>query len=334
MTRALCRRLINSCISRATKFGDTATAEQKKTSTKDEDRATVIGMQSLCKISTLSGLKATRGEQKPHKERCGTHRNFSIRNPVQRWHFSANLLEFENLVKISDGIIARLSLIDPRPVVSQKGQCVVSKKRHQLSFCCRDSMNTVGRRFCGELPAISAMLKASYQTAKVHVKGDSGNFGLGQQDLSFKECTKDQMRLHQFGNNVFCGISMRYALFAREIGRESCSLQTLRNRKRIKSTSSKFSSHKKENFHSRAQMAQLREAGKGHEVRTSDQLRQDSEREEQHHIKLHRETDDPDPAEQQEQYNLVARHCIWNISENHMRHHVQESVKIFWWTKR
>ena len=64
------------------------------------------------------------------------------------------------------------------------------------------------------------------------------------------------MRLHQFGKNVFCGISMRYALYAREIGRESCSLQTLRNRKRIKSTSTKFSSHKIENSHSRAQMGQ------------------------------------------------------------------------------
>ena len=140
------------------------------------------------------------------------------------------------------------------------------------------------------------------------------------------------MRLHQFGNNVLCGISMRYALYAGEIGRESCSLQTLRNRKRIRSTSSKFSSHSKENLHSRAQMGQLRETGKGHEVRTSGQLRQDSERGEEHHSELHRETDDPDPAEQQEQINLVARHCIWSISEKHMRHHVQESVKLLWWT--
>ena len=50
---------------------------------------------------------------------------------------------------------------------------VVSKKQHQLSFCSPDSMKAVGRRFYGELLAISAMLKAFYQTAKVHVKGDS-----------------------------------------------------------------------------------------------------------------------------------------------------------------
>ena len=110
--------------------------------------------------------------------------------------FSANSFEFENLVKISDGIIVRLRLIVPRPVVLQKGQYVVSKKRHQLSFCSLDSMNTVGRRFYGELPAISAMLKASYQTAKVHIymKGVSVNFRLGQQDLSFKECISTDMR--------------------------------------------------------------------------------------------------------------------------------------------
>ena len=107
---------------------------------------------------------------------------------------SANSPEFENLVKISDGIIVRLRLIDPRPAVLQKGQCVVSKKRHQLSFCSPDSMNTVGRRFHGELPAISAMLKASYQTAKVHMKDDSVNCRLGQQDLSFKEYISTDMR--------------------------------------------------------------------------------------------------------------------------------------------
>ena len=88
--------------------------------------------------------------------------------------FSANSLEFEKLVKISDGIIVRLRLIDPRAAVLQKGQHVGSKKRHQLSFCNPDSMNNVGRRFYGELPAISAMLKASYHTAKVHMKGDLG----------------------------------------------------------------------------------------------------------------------------------------------------------------
>ena len=65
---------------------------------------------------------------------------------------------------------------------------MVSKKRHQLSFCRLDSMNTVGRRFYGELLATSAMLKASHQTAKVHMKGDSVKYRLGQQDLSFKEC--------------------------------------------------------------------------------------------------------------------------------------------------
>ena len=107
--------------------------------------------------------------------------------------FSANSFEFENLVKISDGIIVRLRLIDPTPAVLQKGQYVVSKKRHQLSFCSPNSMNTVGRRFYGELPTISAMRKASYQTAKVHVKGDSGNLSLGQQDLSFKECISTDM---------------------------------------------------------------------------------------------------------------------------------------------
>ena len=105
---------------------------------------------------------------------------------------SANSLEFEK--KISDGIIVRLRLIDPRPAVLQKGQYVGSKKRHQLSFCSLDTMNNVGRRFCGELPGISAMLKASYQTAKVRVKSDSGNFRLGQQDLSFKECRSTDMR--------------------------------------------------------------------------------------------------------------------------------------------
>ena len=78
----------------------------------------------------------------------------------------------------------------------------------------------------------------------------------------------------------------------------------------------------------------VKRGGKGHEVRTSDQLQQDSERGEEHHSERHRETDDPDPEEQQEQDNLVARHCIWSISENHMRHHVQESVKLLWWTKR
>ena len=88
--------------------------------------------------------------------------------------FSENSLEFEKLVKISDGIIVPLRLIDPRPAVLQKWQHVGSKKRHQLSFCSPDSMTNVGRRFHGELPAISAMLKASYHTAKVHMKGDSG----------------------------------------------------------------------------------------------------------------------------------------------------------------
>ena len=38
------------------------------------------------------------------------------------------------------------------------------------------------------------MIKASYQTAKVHVKGDLGNFRLGQQDLSFKEYISTDMR--------------------------------------------------------------------------------------------------------------------------------------------
>ena len=206
-------------------------------------------------------------------------------------------------------------------------------------FCSPDSMNNVGRRFHGELPAVSAMLKASYHTAKVHMQGDLGTLDWANKTFRSKNacqpmCAKDQMRLHQFDNNVLCGISMRYALHAGEFGRESCSLQTLRNRKRIKSTSSKFSNHEKENFHSRVQMGQSREAGKGHEVRTSDKLRQDSESGEEHHSERHRETDNPDPAEQQEQDNLVARHCIWNISENHMRHHVQESVKLLWWTKR
>ena len=108
--------------------------------------------------------------------------------------FSANSFEFENLVKISDGIIVRLRPIDPRPVVLQKVQHVVSKKRHQLSFSSPVSMNNVGRRFCGELPAISTIVKASYQTAKVHMKSDSRNFRLGQQDLSFKECIWTDMR--------------------------------------------------------------------------------------------------------------------------------------------
>ena len=69
----------------------------KKTSTKGENRATIIGVQSLCKISTRSGLKATRGKQKPHKGRYGTHRSFSIRNPVQRWHFRQTLLSLKTL---------------------------------------------------------------------------------------------------------------------------------------------------------------------------------------------------------------------------------------------
>ena len=110
-------------------------------------------------------------KQKSHKERCGTHK-FLDPKSSPKVRFSAHSLEFEKLVKISDGIIVRLRLIDPRPAVLQKGQYVESKKRHQLSFCSLDSMNTVGRRFYGELTAISAMLKASYQTAKVHMKGE------------------------------------------------------------------------------------------------------------------------------------------------------------------
>ena len=97
-------------------------------------------------------------------------------------------------MKISDGIVVPLRLIDPRPVVLQKGQYVVSKKRHQPSFCGPDLVNNVGRRVYGELPDISAMLKASYQTANVHMKCDLENFRLGQQDLSFKECKTTDLR--------------------------------------------------------------------------------------------------------------------------------------------
>ena len=65
----------------------------------------------------------------------------------------------------------------------------------------------------------------------------------------------------------------------------------------------------------------------------SEQSHRESERGKGHRSVL-KSRDSPDPAEQQEQDNLVARHCIWSIVENHMRHHVQESVKLLWWTKR
>ena len=59
-----------------------------------------------------------------------------------------------------------------------------SKKRPQLSFCSAESMNNGWRRFYGELPAVSAMLKTSYHMAQVHMKGGLENLTVGQQDLS------------------------------------------------------------------------------------------------------------------------------------------------------
>ena len=108
------------------------------------------------------------------------------------------------------------------------------------------------------------------------------------------------MRLHQFGNNVFCGIFYALRLVCGRNSKGVVLVADVEESQENKVNVIEVLEAQEENFHSRVQMGQLREAGKGHEVRTSDQLRQDSERGEEHHSEVHRETDDPDPAEQQE----------------------------------
>ena len=51
-----------------------------------------------------------------------------------------------------------------------------------------------------------------YQTAKVHMKGPTRPFE--SKNAYHPICVKDQARVYQFGNNVLCGISMRYPMYA------------------------------------------------------------------------------------------------------------------------
>ena len=143
ITRGLCRGRINSGIFRATMFCDTATAEQKR-----PQRRMRTAQQQSVRNRCASFRHWIQSYPWKTKTSQGTMRNpqkFLDPKSSPKVAFSANSFLFENLVKISDGLITRPRLIDPRPAVLQKGQCVGSKKRHQLSFCSPDSMNTVER---------------------------------------------------------------------------------------------------------------------------------------------------------------------------------------------
>ena len=126
-------------------------------------------------------------------------------------------------------------------------------------------------------------------------------------------------------------------LFMREeAGKETYSLQPLRNCKRTTLPKLRSKAQNRRSF--RAERGQtiifprangsVKLARKDSEVRPSDRVRQDSE-EGEHRSDLQGETDEPDSGKHQEQDDLEATHDFCSISGSFIyRHHVQERQKL------
>ena len=152
--------------------------------------------------------------------------------------------------------------------------------------------------------------------------------------------TKYQARLHQFGKKVFPGIFMGYALHA---GRSwtgdilAADVDELQENDASEDYVKKINTKevfvpKKEHFIFLCANGIVTLAGKGSEVRTSDQIQQNTEEGKEHRSDLHHgATDEPHSAKQRQEQDVPqAWHDFWSISGSFTHcHHVQERQKFY-----
>ena len=141
------------------------------------------------------------------------------------------------LVKIFPGIIARLHHTDQKQMGLLKEQCAELRKAPLL--CCR---NQVKMKVGGQIPwNVTPVCETSQfyylmvrrpmkDVLGNHLKGPNIPFGSLVEYYAIS--AKDQSRIHQFGKKVLPGLFLGYALYAREFGRVTYWLQTLRSWKR------------------------------------------------------------------------------------------------------
>ena len=189
------------------------------------------------------------------------------------------------------------------------------------------------------------MFKTSCQMRRHHMNGDLENlFSVSNHHFGAKVyyhpiSTKDQATLHQFGKKVLSGFFMGYSLYAggswkggilvayvEELQENDASEVYLR---RINIIEVLVPKDNKEHFKFACVNGALTLAGKVPAVRTSDEIRQDTEKGEEHRSDLHGETDEPDSAKQrQEQYDLEAEHDFLSISGSFVYLHCSRETTV------